>query len=152
MAALYNLDHTLSVAFYLFSNVNDKEWIKYEIVVESESCFSSPIIFNDETANTELYLENFIEPEIPELVRKFNDLCKETINGMIFQPIDDRDFTLEVYSTHDSVKVDLQLEFPKRTQAYTFYTTKANLAKFSRQLEKEYVELINGKQALLVYE
>lgn len=67
MAALYNLDHTLSVAFYLFSNVNDKEWIKYEIVVESESCFLSPIIFNDETANTELYLENFIEPEIPEL-------------------------------------------------------------------------------------
>ena len=55
MAALYNLDHTLTVAFYLFSNVNDKEWIKYEIVVESESCFSSPIIFNDETANTELY-------------------------------------------------------------------------------------------------
>ena len=152
MAALYNLDHTLSVAFYLFSNVNDKEWIKYEIIVELEDCLQRPIIFNDETANTELYLENFIEPEIPELVKNFNDLCEGTIDSMIFQPIDERDFTLEVYGIHESVKVDLLLEFPNRTQAYNFYTTKANLAEFSRQIEKEYTELINGKQALLVYE
>ena len=152
MAVLYNLDHTLSVGIYFFEDFNDKEWIKYEIIVESESHFGSPIVFNEETANTYLYLENFIEPEVPELVQKLDDLCRGTIEYMIFQPIDERDFKLEIHMTGDSAKVELLLELVPDPETYSFYTNKNELAKFAAQMEKEYGELISGKHALLVCE
>lgn len=45
------------------------------------------MIFDDNTANTDLYLESYIEPEVPELVEKIRKLCNAQLNDLMFSPI-----------------------------------------------------------------
>ena len=48
---IHNKNHDLSISIYFFHNDDprDREWIKYQIVVESVRDPSHPVVFDDST-------------------------------------------------------------------------------------------------------
>lgn len=151
MATLHNKNHDLSISIYFFHNDDprDREWIKYQIVVESVRDPGHPVVFDDDTANTYLYLENCIEPEVPDLVEKIRELCDRGLDDVTFRPIDDRDFTLIIQPAAKAFEVSLELEFAKKAQTFTMQTNREHLLDFAKEMEKEYEDLIHKKHGLV---
>lgn len=152
MATLHDINYEVSMSIYFFNNddLGDREWIKYRIVVESVWEHEHSVIFDDNTANTDLYLESYIEPEVPELVEKIRKLCNAQLNDLMFSPIDDQDFSLVVQPAAEAFEVSLKLELAKETRTFTMRTSREHLLDFAKDMEWEYRELIRGKHGLVL--
>lgn len=150
MATLHDRNHDLSISIYFFQNDDprDREWIKYQIVVESVRD-PGPVVFDDDTANTYLYLESYIEPEVPDLVEKIRALCDGRLDDVTFRPIDDRDFTLIIQPAAGAFEASLELELAKKSQSFTMQTSREHLLAFAKEMEREYEDLMQGKHGLM---
>lgn len=150
MAILYDINNKKWIAFYFYKDMNSHEWIKYQIVVNLLGFQKRGIrVFNEETANTELFLECSIEPEIPELIKELRKICEGKINIFKFEPIDDRDFCFLAFSIDNKIKIDLTLKFSHGDERFCIYTNIEKLLIFSTELENEYKDVINGRHGLI---
>ena len=151
MATLHDRNHDLSISIYFFHNDDprDREWIKYQIVVEFVRDPGYPVVFDDDTANTYLYLESSIEPEVPDLVEKIRALCDGRLDDVTFRPIDDRDFTLIIQPAVRAFEVSLKLELAKESRTFTMQTSREHLLAFAKEMEREYEDLMQGKHGLM---
>lgn len=150
MATMHDIDNKIHVSFYLYKDIKNNEWIKYQIFVNDSIIDSkSPIVFNEESVGQELFLESFIEPEVPELVKYINQICHDKIDYFEFEPIDEKDFYLLMENKNEKVKIELVLRFENHDKKFLFNARKENLLQFADELEWEYKRVINGKPGLI---
>lgn len=149
MATMHDIDNKMYISFYLYKDIKDNEWIKYQIFVNDSDLDKEPIVFNEESARRELFLESFIEPEVPELVKYIRQICSGMIEEFKFEPIDEKDFSLLMEKENEAVKIELVLRFERHDKKFLCKAEKENLLQFADELEKEYKSVINGRQGLI---
>ena len=150
MSTLYNIDGSQSISIYLYKDIMSNEWIRYQIVFENvRSCKSEKIIFNEETAETELFLECCIEPEIPRLLKDIYSLLEFQISSSKFEPIDEKEFSLSATHIDNKIKVELTLRYRKCDYKILMITNEKELLLFAKNLQIEYGDLVRGKHGLL---
>ena len=150
MAPMYDIDNRMHISFYLYKDIKNNEWIKYQIFVNDSILDNkNTIIFNEESAGEELFLESFIEPEVPELVKCIRQICFSKIDYFVFEPIDEKDFCLLMERKNEAVKIELILRFEEYDKKFSLKAKKENLLEFADELEQEYKSVINGKQGLI---
>lgn len=151
MATLYSNNKEKAISLYLHRDITDREWLRYQIIVEVQKTNQTNeyLVFNEETVGTPLFLECYIEPEIPDLIKGIQDVCENCINIFEFEPIDEKDFYLAVTVAENEFYINLLLRFNYKSERVDFYTTKEQLLTFVEVLNKEYMDVINDKYGLI---
>lgn len=82
MATLYSTNKEKSISLYLYRDIENSEWLKYQIIVDYQKCnqMGKRIVFSEETAENILFLEYYLEPEIPELIKGFKDVFEDNVD------------------------------------------------------------------------
>lgn len=151
MATLYSTNKEKSISLYLYKDIENNEWLKYQIIVDYQKCnqMSKRIIFSEETAENVLFLECYLEPEIPELIKGFKDVFEDNVDMFEFEPIDEKDFYLSVVAGESRFCINLVLRFACKTEEIVFYTNKEHIRVFLLSLNEEYTNIINNKYGII---
>lgn len=154
MATLYSTEDSQTISIYLYEDfckgkINN-EWVRYLIIFKDRNFVDSKeIIFNEESANTELILECYPEPEVLQLLKDIYIFLDRQIDSLEFEPIDEKDFLLLLKCCDKEIKVELILRFAKDDCKINMFTNKEKLLSFAKELESEYESVINGKHGLV---
>lgn len=148
MANLKNVSNDTCINIKLQSIDESPKWIGYDLVVLiKENEFLSELLSMRNTGG--LYFENEFTPEIPDLCNSLNLLVSGNISQYLFEPIDEKDFCLEINRIKDSIgdyfKIQLFMDYPKiRSQpGIQMYSTAKELINFSIELRQEHEELMS---------
>jgi hypothetical protein len=109
LATLKNATSDLFIVLDLRKTSEFPKWIGYDLKILVKQ--DSKIIEFAKLYNTdELSFENYIEPEIPYLYNSLDALTRNKISSYVFEPIDEKDFCLEIIKENSFYKVNLFME------------------------------------------
>lgn len=148
MASLKNTSNDTCMNINLQNIDESPKWIGYDLIVFiKENKFLSELLSMHNTGG--LFFENEFTPEIPDICNSLNLLVNSDISQYLFEPIDEKDFSLEINKikdiSGDYFKVQLFMDYPKirSRPGIQMYSTTKDLIDFTNQLRKEYEELMS---------
>jgi len=154
MATLRSKNEDIIIKLYIYKLYKHRGWIGYSLeLIDNQQ--DATFIMNDPQR---YFLEDRIEPEIPAIIANIKSLCDNKFKDYIFTPIDEKDFTLKI--THDSGEWEISLESDswkisnefhnakECSKKIKFKSTNQLLLEFSREIEKEYIDLKQTNQLL----
>ena len=148
MASLKNASNDTYININLQNIDESPKWIGYDLIVFiKENEFLSELLSMYNTGG--LYFENEFTPEVPDIYNSLNLLVNGDISQYLFEPIDEKDFCLEINRIKDTsgdyFKVQLFMDKPKirSRPGIQMYSTAKDLTNFSNELRKEYEELMS---------
>lgn len=144
MPRIHNVLRSRYLGLSLYEDPKSNDWIRYTL--EYGTIEQGEHRALEHLSDSELFFDASIDPEIPNLIAQMKDLLTGKIPHFTFQPIDERDFVLEM-SRIDAARFSLHLSSDcfdtKANQflSYSFIVSKEELARFSSQLSAEYAML-----------
>lgn len=151
MAILKNLTNDVFIILNLKKTKEFPKWIGYNLKVFVEDKKQRKEFLRLNHAQN-LYFENFIEPEIPTLCKALDSIANGKTSSYLFEPIDEKDFRLEVKQENNYYKVSL---FMEEAMLYNIYqwnvhsmiglqmkVKKEDISDFSNELKKEISNLL----------
>lgn len=144
MPRIYNILRSKYLELSLYEDTNSREWVRYAL--EYGTIELGEYRAAERLSDSELFFDAYIDPEIPNLIAQMNELLTGKIVHFIFQPVDERDFILEM-SRIDGERFSLHLSSDcfdaKAGQLieYSFMVNKAEIERFSSQLSAAYALL-----------
>ena len=147
MAILNNTSEDVMIYLQLNKKNGTTKWIGYELKILSKKGEITEEFLSLINSN-ELYFENFVEPEIPALCNALDQIAKGEIQEFLFEPIDERDFRLELKHENGIISANIFLEEAQVLSNYqwNFYSmigvrmkiNKEDIETFSNQLKEEF--------------
>ena len=153
MAKIFN---TSEDTFFQISLLKDKskEWLRYEIIIGARTSNQEKNLKNIlklATPHEQLFLEDYIEPEVPEVCAGLKKVIDNEISNFQFTPLDEKDFFLELNKIDEKYYLNvLSYEF-NLFEKYDWKSTsmigirmevnKAALEKFVAELQSEYEQI-----------
>jgi len=147
MAILNNILEDTAFWVHLIKNRDKSKWIGYELKILGKSGNSTKEILRLSNSN-ELYFENYTEPEIPALCNGLALIADGKIDKFIFEPIDEKDFRLELENENGIIIANIFLEEVQILNDFQWNAhsmigvrmkiKKEDIVKFSYQLIEEY--------------
>ena len=152
MAILYSKDRKVIFDLRLYKHKDDFDWLTYEmdyIVRNKSNEVINKVVFNNISANTELYLDCKYDNEVFNFIQGINNVIEGNALDYEFEPTDDRDFLFKVSKGINCFNINVLFKFPESTVNIKFYTLKGMIINFLIDLNNEYNDIINNRYYLL---
>lgn len=155
MAILKNFKNDTNLELKLKTIKDSPDWIGYEWwIFLFQSTKKIPFLRFD---RSELYFDNLGDYEVKNLCNLINSIVNGDIDKFIFEPVDEKDFRLEIIREYWSDKIFYRLSLFTNmsiildsfewngysTPGIQIKTSKENLVVFTNELRKEYEDLMN---------
>jgi len=151
LATLKNLTNDVYIILFLRKTKEFPKWVGYTLkVFTKKKNKTNEFLRLKQTKN--LYFENFIDPEISALCNALDSVANGKINNYMFEPIDEKDFRLEIRLENNYYKVGLFMEEAILYDTYEWNVhsmiglqmnvKKENIIDFSNELKKEISNLL----------
>jgi len=151
LAVLNNIQKNISIVLNLKLTEESSEWIGYELIIfDHKNNKVIPFLVLDQ--GNILTLENCYEPEVPSLYNGLNLLVEKKVSFYEFEPIDEKDFLLEIKEKRDFYTVNLFMRNALLLDTYHWesrgkigvqvYVNADSIAHFSKSLQSEYLGLV----------
>ncbi len=151
LAVLKNIKNDTNIDLRLKKTNEFPGWIGYDlrVLINKDKKISEFLRLNYPDT---LSFDNLIEPEIPFLYGALDALSKNEICNYVFEPIDEKDFCLEIIKKDNLYRVNLFLEEALLFETYHWdiyskvglrmKVEKNDLINFSSELKKEYKRIL----------
>ena len=144
MPRIHNVLRSRYLELSLYEDTKSREWIRYTLEYGTMEQGEYRVL--ECLSDSELFFDAYIDPEIPNLIAQMNHLLTGNLHHFTFQPVDERDFVLEMRSIDGSL-FSLHLSsdcFDTKAgqlMEYTFMVSKDEIERFSSQLSTAYTAL-----------
>ncbi len=151
MATLKNLKDDVFIILDLKKTKETPPWIGYtlKVLIKKENQTNE---FLRLSCIDELYFDGFLEPEIPALCKALNLLTKNEISSYVFEPIDEKDFRLEITREKDFYRMNLFMQEAMLLNIYPWEVYPMiglqmkvggdEIINFSNELRKEHSKIV----------
>ncbi|WP_058486162.1 hypothetical protein [Defluviitalea phaphyphila] len=154
MAYLHNTKYDTFIELQLKNNKENNFWLKYILNLGIKQNYKYVTVLS--LNNSQLYLDAFLEPEVPKICKGLLSVINKNTNKFIFEPIDEKDFRLEfknnkdkyiieIFSDQFNINNSIDWIFESKI-GLKMEVTKEEILKFISSLQSEYDNIVTRCQ------